>query len=253
LGRPVFSGSADFVLYDFYAGDGVNEDVFAYSNRAGEERGLGLVYSNYGETYRWIRTSAAMALKDGRGETVLVRKTLGEALGFNPDDRCYYAFRDSVSGLEYLRSGRELCEQGLYAELSGYECRAYLDFREIADDEYGSWGELCHALQGRPAASLAEELKQLRYGAVIGQFCAAAGEVARLLALPVVEEPYMESLVTLLNGFYLEIGRHTERRVPTMPHVFYAKLLSHPGDAPLFGDAADLCYIGLNDVEGAAG
>jgi glycosidase len=207
--RRLFSGSADFVLYDFYAGDGVNEDVFAYSNRAGEERGLVLYHNRYADTSGWIRTSAAMAGKDDRGETVLIRKTLGEALGFNPDGRCYYAFRDSVSGLEYLRSGRELCEQGLYAELSGYECRAYLDFREIADDEYGSWGKLCHALQGRPAASLAEELKQLRHGAVIGQFRAAAVEMARLLALPVVEELYMESLVSLLNGFYLEVGRHT--------------------------------------------
>src|SRR5439155_20343076 len=51
----------------------------------------------------------------------------------------------------------------------------------------------------------------------------------------------------------LEISGHTERRVPAMAHVFHAKLLSHPGDAPLFGDAADLCCIGLNDVEGAAG
>ncbi|HEY6874509.1 MAG TPA: alpha-amylase family glycosyl hydrolase [Geobacteraceae bacterium] len=207
--RRLFSGSADFVLYDFYAESGVNEDVFAYSNRAGDERGLVLFHNRFADTAGWIRTSAAMAEKDDRGETRLVRKTLGEALGFNPDGRCYYAFRDYASGLEYLRSGRELCEQGLFADLGGYDCRAFLDFREIMDDDFGSWGTLCHRLQGGPVASLAEEVKGVRHGAVIDLFRGVATEVALLLAASGADESELERLAPLVAGLYEEINRHT--------------------------------------------
>jgi len=207
--RRLFSGSTDFVLYDFYAEGGVNENVFAYSNRAGDERGLILYHNAFATTSGWIRTSTAIGVKDERGETRLVRKTLGEALGLNPDARCYYAFRDYGSGLAYLRSGRELCEQGLFTELDGYDYRAFLDFREIMDDEFGSWGALCRMLQGRPAANLDEKLKQVRHAAVLEHFRSATGEVARLLEIPPGGELYMESLVILLEGFYREINRHT--------------------------------------------
>ncbi|MCM2359921.1 MAG: alpha-amylase family glycosyl hydrolase, partial [Geobacteraceae bacterium] len=69
--RRLFSGSAEFVLYDFFAGGAVNEDVFAYSNRVGEERGLILYHNRFATTSGWIRTSAAMAVKDDQGETQL--------------------------------------------------------------------------------------------------------------------------------------------------------------------------------------
>ena len=207
--RRLFSGSADFVLYDFYSGDQVNEDVFAYSNRAREERGIVIYHNRYGTTSGWIRISAAMAIAGGQGEPVLARKSLGEALGFNPDDRCYYEFRDSISGLEYLRSGRDLCDKGLHAELSGYECRVFVDFRELMDDDYGTWGRLCHDLQGRPVSRLAEEAKQVRYGGVIGPFRLAAAEVARLLAAETCGPEELAQAGAFMESFYVELNRHT--------------------------------------------
>ena len=187
----------------------MNEDVFAYSNRAGDERGIVLYHNRYAATSGWIRTSAAMAVTNDQGETILVQKSLGEALGFNPDGRCYYAFRDSISGLEYLRAGRELCEQGLHAELASYEYRVFLDFREIVDDDYGIWGKLCHALQGRPVTSIDEEVKQVRYEVVIERFRAAASETARLLAAEKCAREELENGGLLLERFFEELNRHT--------------------------------------------
>ena len=146
--RWLFSGSENFVLYDFYAGDQVDENVFAYSNRVGDARGIVLFHNRYANVSGRINLSAAMAVQGGEGEASLVRKTLGEALGFNPDGRIYYTFRDAISGLEFLRAGRDFCLNGLQVELAGYECRAYLDFTEITDDDFGTWGKLCHKLQG---------------------------------------------------------------------------------------------------------
>jgi glycosidase len=168
--RYLFSGSENFVLYDFYAGDRVDENVFAYSNRSGNERGLVLYHNKYATTAGWIRTSCARAVKNDNGETVLVRKTLGDALGFNADGRYYYAFRDYSTDLEYLRHGRELAEKGIYVELQAYEYHTFLDFREIRDDDYGTWGKLCLKLQGQPVESLDEEVKQIRYAAIMAPF-----------------------------------------------------------------------------------
>jgi hypothetical protein len=133
---------------------------------------------------------------------------VGEALGLNPDGRYYYAFRDYASGLEYLRAGRELCAEGLYAELGGYEYKAFLDFREIRDDDFGSWGKLCGNLSGRGVASLDEELKQVRHGAVIEGFRLAVGATAGLLAKP-AGKGALKKTRSLIEGFYTELNRHT--------------------------------------------
>jgi glycosidase len=168
--RWLFSGSQNFVLYDFFAGDRVDENVFAYSNRAGDEKALIFYNNKYALTAGWIRTSAAAATKDDSGQTALVRKDMAEALSLKSDGRHYYAFRDYASGMEYIRHGKELAEKGMYVELEAYEYHAFMDFREIYDDDFGTWGALCHRLQGRPVGSLDEEVKQVRYAVIITPF-----------------------------------------------------------------------------------
>jgi len=161
--RWLFSGSENFVLYDFYAGESVDENVFAYSNRVGDQRGLVLYHNSYATTAGWIRTSAAYAVKGDGEATELQRTTLAETLQLVNDPLVYYSFRDHTLGLVFLRNSRELTEQGLYAELGEYEFHVFTDFREIRDDADGSWGRLCAALNGRGVEDLEDELKQLSY------------------------------------------------------------------------------------------
>jgi 4-alpha-glucanotransferase len=165
--RHVFAGVQNFALYDFYAPEGhVNEDVFAYSNAAPApdgpgERGLVLYNNKYADARGWIRTSAASRVKAEGGEGHLVRKTLGEALGLHADDYKYCIYRDHITGLEYLRSSRELCDQGLYAELGAFKYQVYLDFREVADDADRHYAQLAANLGGRGVPSIAEALRAL--------------------------------------------------------------------------------------------
>lgn len=161
--RWLFSGSENFVLYDFYAGDSVDENVFAYSNRVGDQRGLVLYHNSYATTAGWIRVSAAYAVKVDGETTDLQRTTLAESLQLVNDPQVYYSFRDHTLGLVFLRNSRELSEQGLYAELGEYEFHVFTDFREIRDDASGSWARLCTSLNGRGVENLVDELKQLRY------------------------------------------------------------------------------------------
>ncbi|MBJ6726538.1 alpha-amylase family glycosyl hydrolase [Geomesophilobacter sediminis] len=202
--RYLFSGSDQFVLYDFYSGGHVDENVFAYSNRAGGDRGIIFYHNRFGSTSGWIRDSSAIAKKDGNGGSHLVRKTLGEALGFLDDGRHYYSFRDYATGLEYLRNGRDLCEKGLYVELHAYDYHAFLDFRELWDDEYGTFGAVCYQLNGCGVECLDEEVKQVRYRAVNDQLRILLEKVTRVGAENLAEgtEALMPPLEPLLAGFY---------------------------------------------------
>ncbi len=161
--REIFAGVQDFCLYDLNGADGhVNEDVFAYSNVSpAGERGLVLYNNKYAEARGRIHTSTARLVSAEGGEPQLDRKTLGEALGLNGDNAHFCIWRDHVAGLEYLKSSRELCEQGLYVDLGAFKCMVYLDIREVADDAEGHYAQLAASLTGRGVPSIAEALAAL--------------------------------------------------------------------------------------------
>lgn len=157
--RRVFAAADEFLLYDFCvpaspgSGGFVNEDVFAFSNRSGDERGLVIYHNKYAETRGWIKSSAAFMDKASGG---LVRRTLAEGLAL--PDRGFAIFKDHVTHLEYIRPCRELAEKGLYAELRAYQCHAFLDWR-FADS--AEWARVCEALGGAGVESVQAKYEEL--------------------------------------------------------------------------------------------
>jgi glycosidase len=170
--RRVFAEARDFLLYDFYNVDGtVNEDVFAYSNRDGDDRSLVLYHNRYASAQGWIRLSAAAAVKTGHGdEKALRQRTLGEGLGLaaGPDHFC--VFRDHRAGLDYVRAARDLSERGLYAELDAYRCQVFLDFREVQSTADQPWADVARELGGRGVPSADEKLREIRLRPVVEPF-----------------------------------------------------------------------------------
>jgi len=146
--RSLFANVEDFRLYDFYITDYqnagasgvVNEDVFAYSNRSGNELGLVVYHNKYTETHGWIKKSAAFMDK-AKGK--LDQETLPEA--FSIPSEGYAIFKDYVTGLEYIRSCRELTENGLFIGLGGYKCHVFLDWKFVFGDQ---WGKVDRKLGG---------------------------------------------------------------------------------------------------------
>ncbi len=170
--RYLFAEVENFLLYDFFASEGhVNENVFAYSNRFGNERGLVLYHNKSENACGWIRTSSAFAVKTGNGSEIrLEQKTLGEGLALKNQDNYFCIFRDQISGLEYIRNCKEICENGLYVELGAYQHRVYLDFRQIEDNQWRHYAQLATNLNGRGVPSIDEELKELAYKPVLEAF-----------------------------------------------------------------------------------
>jgi hypothetical protein len=165
--RYLFTGVEHFWLYDFFTPEGnVNEEVYAYSNcytppgSEQAERGLIVYHNKFADTRGWIRLSAATLVKSPDGSQRLEQKTLGEGLMLNNADGLFTLFRDQLTGLEYIRSNRELHEKGLYLELNAYQRHVFLNFRELPDPQ-GHYARLAAYLNGHGVPSINEALDQL--------------------------------------------------------------------------------------------
>jgi glycosidase len=147
--RYLFSGVDHFRLYDFWRDDGsVDENVFAYSNRSGDERALVLFNNRYERAAGWIRESSAYAEKLPDGGKRLVRQTLAEALGFSGREGGFTFMREQRSGLWYVRRSAEFASKGLFAMLDGFQTQVFLDLHERPDNEFGHYDALCDKLAG---------------------------------------------------------------------------------------------------------
>ena len=166
--RYLFAEVGNFALYDLFTPEGhVNEDVFVYSNRTGDERCLVVYHNKYAEARGWIRTSAAYAVKTGDGEKMLVQKSLGEGLGLQNREDAFTIFRDHITGLEYIRNNRDLHEKGLYVELGAYKHQVFLDFRQVQGPQYA---QLAAHLNGRGVSSVDEAFTKIILEPVRGPF-----------------------------------------------------------------------------------
>jgi hypothetical protein len=160
--RSLFAGSEHFLLYDFYTPDPhhagasghVNEDVFAYSNRHNDERGLVLYHNKFAETSGWIKVSAAYLDKTS-GD--LRQKSLAEGLDLPFEG--YVIFKDYVTGMEYIRSCEELWAKGLFVQLGAYQHHAFLDWKLVL--EIGEWGLVYEALNGTGVPSVGAKWEEM--------------------------------------------------------------------------------------------
>ncbi|MGC2163843.1 MAG: alpha-amylase family glycosyl hydrolase [Silvibacterium sp.] len=157
--RWLFAESTYFVLYDFWAGHGsVDENVFAYSNRQGDQRAVVLYNNSYGTTHGTIHVSAAAMDKDSGA---LRQTRLSDGLGLSSYDTVA-AYRDSISGLEYLRRASDFHHHGLTIDLQGYQHVVLLDWRELRPSADHPWDRLCDALHGEGVHSVDVALSMLR-------------------------------------------------------------------------------------------
>ena len=159
--RYIFAESANFVLYDFWTGYGtVNENVFAYSNRNGDERSIVLYNNAYTSTSGTIKVSAA-SMDKGSGE--LRQRTLEQGLALPGEDNAIMAFRDHAHGLEFLRRASDLRDNGLTMDLRGYQYAVLLNWRDLRSTAEQPWDRLCDALNGQGVPNLHAALSKLRF------------------------------------------------------------------------------------------
>ncbi len=155
--RYLFSGVSNFNIFNFSDNHGiVNENVFAYTNRYGDERALVLFNNKYDMASGHIKTSAPR-LQKNNDEKHLVSVSLGDALAVSNDTQAYYISREHISGQEYLFSGDDIHHRGIPWHLNGFEYRVFIDFRELYDKD-GEVATLYERIQGQGLHSVEEAL-----------------------------------------------------------------------------------------------
>lgn len=152
--RYLFADVEQFFLYDLFTAEGgVDENVFAYSNIHGDERGLVIYHNRYADTAGWIKTSAAY-LDKTTGD--LRQKSLAEALGLPFEG--YVIVKDYVTHLEYIRSCEDLWQKGMYVELHAYQHHVFMDWRFVDDDK---WQTIHDALKGAGVESMKAKWEEM--------------------------------------------------------------------------------------------
>ncbi len=147
--RWLFAEVDNFALYDFVTDDGsVNEDVLAFSNARDGRRALVLFHNSFADTTGSIRAAAVTGASFAAG------------LGLRGGADDWLVMRDARSGLEHLRSQRELAEHGLRLTLHAYECQAYVEMRDLNDVD-GRWRRLAEWLGGRAVPSIEDALREM--------------------------------------------------------------------------------------------
>ena len=158
--RHVFAESANFVMYDFWTEHGtVDENVFAYSNRSGNDRALILYNNTYGSTRGTIHSSVS-AMDKHTGQ--LRQRQMSEAMNLRSDDATIIGYSDATRGLSFLRRSRDFDYHGLTVDLRGYQYVVLQDFRELQATADQPWDQLCDALQGAGVHNLEEALSKLQ-------------------------------------------------------------------------------------------
>ncbi len=156
--RRLFSQVANFEFYDFYNEHGsLNENVFAYTNKSGNEKAL-VVYNN---SYNRASGGINFSVSKMNGKEKQNPKRLAELLGLKNNYGIFYIFRNHITNLEYILSGRQVFDYGMYFALNGFEYRVLLDFKEIYD-ETGDYEKLAVELNGSGVPSIEYSLKEIK-------------------------------------------------------------------------------------------
>ena len=159
--RYLFSGVEDFFFYDVWSNGSVNENVFAYSNRYGDERAIVFYNNVYNQANGWIQTSCRRAVKDANGNIHQETKNLWEALGLSTDPNTYLIFREHRTEKWYIRRVSEIREKGMFLSLNGFEYQVLMDMSEVKDDATGKYGILCDTLNGAGVSDIEQALNEI--------------------------------------------------------------------------------------------
>jgi len=162
--RYLFSGVDNFLFYDLWQDNAVNENVFAYSNGAGNERAVVFYNNKYDQAHGWIKFSDPYAVKTGNGDEVVMKnRSIAEGLNLNGEDDKFCIFQEHKSGLWFIRRSKEICEKGLFVMLNGFEYQVYLNIYQVTDEADHRYSILCDFLNGRGCEDIESAWQDLIY------------------------------------------------------------------------------------------
>jgi glycosidase len=157
--RQRFAGVEQFSLYDFATGDGIDDNVYAFSNGYAGEKFL-VIYNNSAQrTEGRLHHAAPKASAEQEGDAHPM-PPLWQTFGLDPAYGAFCRFCN-LEGSEYLRPVEQM-QQGFVLQLNAYEHQVFQRF-QLLDDTDGYWQQLHERLQGSAVANLDREMLRIRY------------------------------------------------------------------------------------------
>ncbi len=185
--RQRFSGVEHFSLYDFATGDGIDDNVFAFSNGYAGEKVL-VIYNNAAQhTEGRLHHAAPKASAEQEGDAHPM-PPLWQAIGLDPARGEFCRFRN-LQGSEYLRPVEQM-QQGFVLQLNAYEHQVFQGFQTSRRSRRvlaAAASALAGACRGQPrsrnaADSLSTALGQLHRSARSGASAGIGRRLDRLAA-----------------------------------------------------------------------
>ncbi|MBO4546964.1 MAG: alpha-amylase, partial [Treponema sp.] len=199
--RYLFAQVEDFLFYDVWDNGRVNENIFAYSNRCGDECAVVFYNNKYEGASGWIKQSCEYAVKTGNGdEKAMTSRSISEGLGLTAEDDKYLIFRESRSNLWYVRKSSDICRDGMFITLKGFECQVMLDVHQVSDTLDKKWSALNAHLAGRGCANLEVEWEEMRYKELYAALKQFAGPAFFEKGLAVLKKPAAPAVKKFIDG-----------------------------------------------------
>jgi glycosidase len=224
--RGLFAESSFFRMYDFNTPGGVDENVFAFTNREGSRRAVILFNNAYQTTHGTIHWSVEQVDK---GSGAMRGETMGDAIRLPWGDDALIAYQDTATGLEFLRWSHELREQGLTLDLRGYQYVVLLNWRELQATAAEPWDQLCNALHGGGVLNLEDELKRLRLRPVeeaVGCLLHSSNIDRVIAAAHHTGEPDLDPVIQAASELFAAVELAGDVRVSAISAEFEAALTS---------------------------
>ena len=199
--RWLFAQVEDFLFYDVWDNGRVNENVFAYSNRVGNEAAVVFYNNKYESASGWIKQSCEYAVKTGHGdEKVMTSRSISEGLGLSAEDDKYLIFRESRANLWYVRKSSDICRDGMFINLRGFECQVMLDVHQVSDTLDKKWSTLNSVLAGKGCANLEVEWEEIRYKELYAALAAFVNEDFYKKGLAILKKPAAAGIKKFLDS-----------------------------------------------------
>ena len=157
--RSLFAGATAFRLYDLINREGVNEEVYAFSNADAHGPVLVLVNNAFERANGVIHRSSPVNI----GENHILNENLSEALvPRERGDGDWVLIRELLTGLWFIRSIGTLRNDGLSVAIDGYGRQLYVDFRYERETADEIWGRLAAELGGKGTSDPDEAIGEIR-------------------------------------------------------------------------------------------
>jgi glycosidase len=224
--RPLFAEVCNFFLYDVYSPEGtVNENIFAYSNRLGNDKALFIFNNTIEQAEGWIRISSGYKFEDAIRQSSLV-----EGLEVCSDSGVYVIFRDHACGLEFIRPAAQLASEGLFLSLDGYRYNLLLDFREVRPSKLRPYDTLCRELDGRGIGSIEYAVLQMSLSPLHRLITKFLGSEKLVMAAEKAEiekklETFVKQLLSLVEEVAVMFGNLVDLEI-TIPDSIESRALA---------------------------